>query len=310
MLRVLRTGWLRVGRRGCRLCWQAQHVGAPDRCRARFRGLASRCWARHRCRLCWQARIFKGPGRVPRAFPGARHRCRLCWWGPGPVPHELSGARFALAGATQVSFVLAGAAFCGPGPVRQRLTLLVRKSFHVFELKYSFQNRDYTFSRSGRGAGPGPLNAAPAGKRHLCRACQREASPGSARSTGLGPLNAAPATTNDTCVVPANTKRAPRSANSAGPGPLKGCACQRKRHLCRACQREASPRKRARHQSGAPKCCACQYQRHLRTCQREASPRERAQHKRHLCRACQRQARPRQARAEFKFCHDTLCDPY
>ena len=126
--------------------------------RRHMTGLAKRWQARHRCRLCCQAQrwspgpvsrarsgahetlagvtqvsfvlpgaAFRGPGPVPRACARglakrwqARRRCRLCCqaqrWSPGPVSRVRSGAREMLAGATQVSFVLPGAAFRGPGP--------------------------------------------------------------------------------------------------------------------------------------------------------------------------------------------------
>ena len=84
----------------------------------------------------------------------------------------------------------------------------------------------------------------------------------------------APASTNDTCVAPANAKRAPH-VRGKGPGrPNAALAstndtCVPPANAKRAPARPPRARARAGARSVAPKCCACQHKRHL---QREASP--------------------------------------
>ena len=78
-----------------RLCWQVRHLEALDPCRARARG------ARNAGR--------RDTGVVSAGRRGAQ--------GPWTVAARALGARETLAGATQASFRLAGAALRGPGPL-------------------------------------------------------------------------------------------------------------------------------------------------------------------------------------------------
>ena len=98
-------------RRTRRLCWQARRLEALDPCRARARG------ARNAGR--------RDTGVVSAGRRGAQ--------GPWTVAARALGARETLAGATQVSFVLAGAVLRGPGPLpraRSAPTLQVVRRGH------------------------------------------------------------------------------------------------------------------------------------------------------------------------------------
>ena len=78
-----------------RLCWQARHLEALDPCRARARGA-------------------RNAGKRDTGVVSAGRRGPQ---GPWTVAARALGARETLAAATHASFVLAGAALRGPGPL-------------------------------------------------------------------------------------------------------------------------------------------------------------------------------------------------
>ena len=136
-----------------RLCWQARHLvsfvlaGAvlrgPGPLPSARSGRAKRWQARHTRRLCWQARHLealdpcraraRGARNAGRRDTGVVSAGRRGTQGPWTVAARALGARETLAGATQVSFVLAGAVLRGPGPLpraRSAPTLQVVRRGH------------------------------------------------------------------------------------------------------------------------------------------------------------------------------------